>query len=192
MMIRTRSLLAPLALLATLGACVSDDVVGLPAGSSAGSFTVNASTDTQYVSLGDSALVTPTPSASESAAWDLAFFATSVTLNGGSAGPAGVTAVCLCQNAAATGDEVLAMTAESERPDFDAVTSVPAGLTWTTDAFVTHRYYRYNIAGDHRISPTFDVYLLRRGATTYKLQIIGYYGPTGTSRQVSFRWARLD
>ena len=34
--------------------------------------------------------------------WDLAFFATSVMLNGGEAGPAGVVGHCLCRNANAT------------------------------------------------------------------------------------------
>lgn len=334
--------LAPIAALAILtAACATDDVIGITPAASEGSITVDASTSWKYISLADSALVTPTPSARESGAWDIAFFGTNVTLNSGEAGPGGITATCICQNAAATGADVLAMTPESEQSDFDAVTAVPAGLTWqsdvlspaitgwftgsgvsaaadttknwlvrladsssfavvrvkaltsptataagsvtleyrlqpsaaaalgaaqtitvdlatgakrldlntgavttdagawdlqlegftirvnggisgngkggaatTTTAFADHstavttanayridayagvfgsnRYYRYNIAGDHRISPTFDVYLVRRGSVTYKLQITGYYGPTGTARQITFRWARLD
>lgn len=325
---------------ALLGACSTDAVIGVDPTQEAGTFTVNATTGWAFVSLADSSQVTPLPSASESAAWDLAFFGTNVTANGGEAGPGGVSVACLCQNAAATGEEVLAMTAESELADFEAVTTVPAGAdfqtdvlapaitgwftgtgataaadtskSWllrlsdstsfalvrvaevaapsasdagtvtleyrlqaaegealgaiqtldvsaatatrvdlntgstTTDAaawdlsvegftirvnggisgagkagaavnaaefaatttavtsptayrsdvyagtFGSSRYYRYNIAGDHRISPTFDVYLVRRGSTTYKLQVIGYYSATGQARHITFRWAQLD
>lgn len=339
-----RTPLSPVALLAALalGACATDQVAGNADLVTEGTFTVDASTSWRYVNLSDSALVVPSPSASESGAWDIAFNATNVTLNGGEAGPGGITAACICQNAAATGDEVLLMTAESERADFDAVTTVPAGLTWYSDAltpalagwftgagataaadpsrswlvrlrdstgyavvrvasvaapsatsagvvtlefalqpnaaaplgavqslqvdlttpgakrvdlatgalttsatdwdlrlegftirvnggvsgagkggaalntaafeatttavtqanayrtdvyagvFGAHRYYRYNLAGDHRISPSFDVYLLRRGTTTWKVQVVSYYSATGTPRQVTFRWERID
>lgn len=322
-------------------ACATDNVIGVDPGATQGSFTVNASTGWVYVSLADSGLVTPVPSAGESANWDLAFFATNVTTNGGQAGPGGVTAACICQNASASGEQVLAMSPESELPDFDAVTSVPAGTVFVSDVltpaitgwytgsgatavadttkswlvrladsssfalvrvrgingasasnpgivtleyrmqsssaaslgpaqtfdvlatggiqrvdlntgtlsstpsawdiavdgfnirvntgisgpgkggaaantqsfaatttavtaanayrpdayagiFGTNRYFRYNIAGDHRISPTFDVYLIRRGTRTYKLQITSYYSTTGQSRNISFRWAELD
>jgi hypothetical protein len=336
----SRSLSLVAALL--LGACATDGVIGVNETTLQGTFTVNAATAWQYVDLSDSSLVAPLPSANLSAVWDIAFFGTNVTLNGGDAGPGGVTAACICQNATATGEQVLAMTAENQLAAFEAVTSVPAGLEFQSDAltpaitgwhtgtgaavtadpskswlvrtadsaayavvrvigisgasasnagivtlewklqanataplgapqtlavdlttpgakrvdlrsgsltsdaaawdlqlsgfvirvnggisgpgkggaatttvpfadattavtaanayridvyagvFGSQRYYRYNIAGDHRISPTFDVYLVRRGADTYKLQVIGYYGPTGDSRQISFRWARLD
>jgi hypothetical protein len=333
--------LAPSAAL-LLAACATDDVIAPELGSSAGSFTVVATNGWQYVSLADSALVTPTPSANASTAWDIAFFGTNVTLNGGDAGPGGVSAACLCQNLAATNEQVLAMTAESESVDYDTVTAVPAGLSFSSDVltpaitgwfsgagaaaaadttktwllrlddslsfaavrikeiasptatnagsvtlewrlqssaaaaigapqtltvnagtvggarvnintgalttsdtdwdlridgftirvnggisgsgkggaattatafadlttavtaanayridtyagiFGTQRYYRYNILGDHRISPTFDVYFLRRGDDTYKLQVTSYYSATGTARHITFRWAKLD
>ena len=343
-MIRTlRSSLPTLAVAALLplAACVTDDVAGPNDAATAGTFTVDATSQWRYVSFDDSALVSPAPSALESTAWDIAFNATNITLNGGAAGPGGIEAACVCQNAAATGDEVLAMTPESELADFTAVTTVPAGLTFVSDAltpaingwfagtgaavtpeldkawlvrtsdslayavvriaaitnatatsagrvtlefkrqaaneatagavqslevdlatgpksvdlnsgavttsatdwdlrldgftirvnggisgagkggaaasaaslaatataitqanayradvyagiFGTARYYRYNIAGDNRISPSFDVYLVRRGAVTYKLQVTGYYSATGAPRHVSFRWQRLD
>lgn len=325
-----------------LGACATDDVFTPDLSVSEGTFTVVATSNWQYVSLLDSAAVTPTPSATQSDAWDIAFFGTNVTLNGGDAGPGGITAACLCQNAAATGEQVLAMTAESEFADFDTLRTVPAGTSFSSDVlspaiagwftgagataaadtsktwllrlddslsyaavrikaisaptathagsvtiewrlqtssaaalaapqtltvnagtaggayvdlntgtlstsaaawdlrlqgftlrvnggisgngksgaastatafadlttavtnasayridtyagvFGTQRYYRYNIAGDHRISPTFDVYFIRRGSDTYKLQIIGYYSSTGSARHITFRWAKLD
>jgi hypothetical protein len=323
-------------------ACSTDEVVGINPSAREGTFTVVATTAWQYVSLADSSLVTPTPSARENAEWDIAFFATNVTLNGGDAGPGSVSAACICQNAAATGDEVLAMTPENQLAAFEAVTSVPVDAEFQTDVltpaitgwftgigagatadpskswllrlsdsssyalvrvlsntgatatsagtvtlewklqasaaaplgaaqtlqvdlstpgakrvdlntgaitadaaawdlqlegfiirvnggisgsgkagaattatpfadvttavtaanayrsdvyagvFGTNRYYRYNIAGDNRISPSFDVYLIRRGDVTYKLQVIGYYNETGSARHITFRWARLD
>lgn len=309
-----------------------------------GSFTVDASTGWVYVSLSDSATVTPSPSARESEAWDIAFSTTSVTLNGGAAGPGGVTGACICQNADASNDEILAMTAEGEAADFDAVTSVPASVTFVADQltpamtgwftgtgatagpdesrtflvrladgasvakvrvvaienatatsagritleyavqpagsatfgavetitldgtasntaavtadlntnanggsagdwdirlvgwnllvnggvsgpgaagvatstedfqslttatgtppqayrtdvyagiFGTNRWYRYNLAGNNRISPTFDVYLLKRGSSVYKVQITNYYSATDQPRHITFRYARI-
>ncbi|HRN52032.1 MAG TPA: HmuY family protein, partial [Gemmatimonadaceae bacterium] len=327
---------------AAISACATDGVVSPVELQETGSITVIATADWQFVSLADSAIVTPTPSANASAAWDIAFLGTNVTLNGGDAGPGGVTAACLCQNASATNEQVLAMTAESEFTDFDTVSAVPTGLSFSSDVltpaivgwfsgtgdtatadtaktwllrlsdstsfaalrvktiaaptashagsvtleyrlqtssgaplgsaqeltvdagaaggarvdlnsgtttsddaawdlhvqgftirvnggisgsgkggaatestafaelttavtnasayridtyagtFGAQRYYRYNILGDHRISPTFDVYFIRRGADTYKLQVTGYYSVTGAARHITFRWAKLD
>jgi hypothetical protein len=322
-----------------LGAC-TDDVTAPPA-TVAGSFTVDATTGWTYISLADSATVTPTPSANESGAWDIAFFATNVTLNGGAAGPGGITAACLCQNATASNSELLAMTADSEKGDFDLVTSVPAGVQFTSDVltpaisgwyagtgaaatadpaktflvrlsdglsfakvhvtalqsptassagrvtleyavqptataafaaiktivvdltapgaksvdlntgalttsatdwdlrlegftikinggvsgggsagaavatqsfaatttanvavqsyktdvytgvFGAKPFYRYNISGDNRITPTFDVYLIKRGSSVYALQILNYYNSTGQARHITFRYKQI-
>lgn len=337
---RARRILGASVAVLLVTSCSSDDVTAPPE-PVVGSFTVNASAGWTYVSLRDSAVVVPTPSANESPAWDVGFFANNVTLNGGAAGPGGVAAACLCQNANATDAQVLAMTPESERSDFDAVTSVPAGLTFTSDVltpaitgwytgtgaaaaadpaktylvrladslsyakvrvtslqtpsatsagrvtleyglqpsavapmemartitvdlttagaksvdlnigavtssgtdwdlrlegftikvnggvsgsgkgaalpattsfantttavvapqsyrtdvyagvFGANRYYRYNITGDNRISPTFDVYLLTRGTTVYALQILSYYSTTGQARHITFRYKQL-
>lgn len=325
-----------------LAACNSTDVTASRR-DVAGTFTVDATTRFAYVSLADSALVTPTPSATESPAWDIAFFATNVTLNGGQAGPGGVTGSCVCQNSAQnpTAAQWLALTAESEKADFDAVTSVPANATFTADVltpalsgwftgtgtaaaaspdtvyfvrlsdstgvakvhvtqlqgatatsagrvtleyalaqngqtafgatqtttldlttgaksfdfqtgqtttnaaawdlrlegftarvnggvsgagkgaaakitgatfaaatpastspnafridayagvFGRNRFYQYNLGGDNRITPTFDVYLIKRGSAVYKLQITGYYSATGQPRFITFRYAQL-
>jgi hypothetical protein len=338
-----RRLLAflPAAAAALIG-CSSDDVIN-PRPPAEGAFTVDARSNWVFVSLADSAVVTPTTSATESAAWDIAFFATNVTLNGGAAGPGGVTGYCICQNTATnpTAAQWLAMTPESEKGDFDAVTSVPAGATFIADAltpavtgwfsgtgaaavarpdsfyfvrlsdssgvakvrvtqlqnasaanagrvtieyalaangaaafgatqtatldlttgpksfdfntgqvttsatawelrfdgfaarvnggvsgpgkaaaakitsaafaaatpdvtaanayrtdvyagvFGSSRFYQYNLVGDNRITPTFDVYLIKRGSAVYKLQITGYYSATGQPRQVTFRYEQI-
>lgn len=321
-------------------ACSSDDVIAPPPPVE-GTLTVDAAADWAYVDLATGDLVTPTPSANESGAWDVAFNVTSVMLNGGEAGPGGVVGYCVCQNAAATDEQVLDMTAESELAGFEAVTAVPAGVAWTEDALtpaltgwytgagasaaadpsrtflvrlaggdgyaklhitgiegasatapgtvtlewavqpssdaafgptiaqafdvtaegttlidldpsegvpigtgwdlklegwnvslnggpsgagdvgviptgevfedittafvedVSYRtdsytgvfgdspWYRYDIEGDHRISPTFDVYLVKRGTAVYKLQLLDYYGATGNPRQITFRYERI-
>jgi hypothetical protein len=337
--VRATALAAAASLAAS--ACATNDVTAPPP-VAAGAFTVDATTRWVYVSLRDSAIVTPTPSANESGAWDIAFNATNVTLNGGQAGPGGVTGHCICQNSATNPSNAqwLAMTPESERADFEAVTAVPAGAAFTADAltpaitgwytgsgaaavaspdsvylvrlsdssgvakvrvtqlqgasatsagrvtveyalaangattfgaartatldltggarsldlntgqattaadwelrfdgfavrvnggvsgpgkgaaaklagatfatatpngtpanayrtdvyagvFNTSRFYRYNLGGDNRITPSFDVYLVRRGSAVYKLQIVNYYSATGQARFVAFRYQQI-
>jgi hypothetical protein len=332
------------ALLALASACDRAEVTA-PVDLPAGTVTLDASRGWAYLSLAQGGAVTPADPLT-SAGWDVAFNATSVMLNGGQAGPGGVTGYCVCQNAAAnpSTEQLLAFTVESERADFDAVTaaSVPAAtqfvadqLTpaiagWTTgtgtaaraasdkawlvrlrdstgyaklrvvslqnptaaaagrvtleyaaqptataplsavrtlavdvpatggarvdllggaattsatawdlqldgwtmrvnggasgagkgaatpatqafadvgnafagaaNAYRTDTYagvfgqqpwYKYNLRADHRITPTFDVYLVRRGSAVYKLQVVGYYGPAGETRRITVRYAQL-
>jgi hypothetical protein len=302
---------------------------------------VDASTGWAFASIADESLVSVSDPAA-STAWDVGFNATSVMLNGGAAGPAGVTGHCICQNAGASDAEIIAMTAEAELADFDAVgeadipddpksfesealqtaidgwysgtgtgavadtdrawllrlqdgtsyaklrvtsltgptdthagsvtieyavqpsaeaafeatetltldasslvsldlntgSTTPAADEWdlslegftlrlnsgvsgpgaagatpspepfatvTTAAvdsrayqvdafggvFETHPWYKYNLTGENIIHPTFDVYLLKRGAEVYKVQLIDYYSAAGEPRNISFRYARL-
>lgn len=335
---------AALLLLTAVTACGRDEAVIAPFTPVEGAMTVNASAGWSYVSLDDEAVVNPAAPAT-STQWDIAFNASNVMLNGGQAGPGGVTGYCLCQNSAANPDAatVLAYTPASELADFTAVTAAlapsassfvsddlsaafegwyagsgatatpaadrvwlvrlrdgvgyaklrvtsiagasigtpgtvtlefavqptataPLGATrtlavavpatgtarvdlaagaltasatdwdilfdgWTlrlnggvsgtgkvvaavadepfdvlttavtasqayrsdtyAGVFATAPWYRYNLAGDHGISPTFDVYLLKRGSRLYKLQITSYYGPAGESRQVGIRYALI-
>lgn len=326
-----------LAASAILTGCLATDVLAPPA-AIAGTLTADASGGWAYARLDDGTVVQTTPSGSPPPAWDIAFNATTVMLNGGAAGTGGVSGACICQNASATDAAVLAMTTDSERADFDEVTSVLAGVQFsaetlspaisgwfsgtgtaaTADAsktfitrladgnsfakvrvtaiqgatattaglvtieyavqaagsadfggtqaisvstasgaqsvdlnsgtltrsaadwdlrlegfairvnggvsgtgqgaatpgsfsmtsanvfppqafrsdaysgvFATSRWYRYNISGDNRISPTFDVYVLKRGNAFFKLQILSYYDAAGQSRRITFRYAQL-
>lgn len=310
--------------------------------------TVDASASPAYVKLGDPAAPVSVADPATSTEWDLAFFATSVTVNGGAAGPGGVTAYCLCDNADATVAELQAFTPANQLASFDAVASAdvppsssfaadvlnPAISGWFTGSgsaavavparswivrrtaggvllgkfrvtnvsgatassagtitveyaiqpasgapfgavvtrtidmsagpvyldlatgpvsatsawdlrlsgfeirvnggvsgtggvsavvdtsmpfaqitsqyaafappvayradayggvFVTSPWYQYNITGtDNQIWPNFNVYLVRRGETVYKVQVISYYGPTGTSRQITVRSSRVS
>lgn len=183
-----------LALAGTIAGCSRSEIVAPhDTISPVGQFTANASTDWAYVDLstGDTTAQTD---ASTSTNWDIAFKTTSVMLNGGANGPGGVTGYCLCQNATATDDAILAMTPESEEPAFTETTaaSVPTSASvWDPDVFANDPWYKYDLAGDHHISPTFNVYLVKRGATVYKLQLINYYGPAGETRQITVRYSKV-
>jgi hypothetical protein len=109
--------------------------------------------------------------------WDLLIDGFSIRLNGGVSG---------------TGDAAAAAATE----DFaNVTTAVTFGSAYRVDSFSgvfgEFPWYRYNLAGDNRISPTFDVYLIRRGNTTYALQITNYYNQTAQPRFVSFRFRRI-
>lgn len=173
-------------------ACANSEITG-PIPGVAGMTTVNAAQGWQYFSLAEARSVVLDGPATTSTSWDLGFFATNVALNGGSAGPAGVTGYCVCQNASATPSEILAMTTEGEAADYEGVSlsDVPAQSAFSADVFNTKRWYRYNIAGDNRISPTYDVYLIKRDDAYYKLQITGYYSITNAPRHITFRFQRL-
>jgi hypothetical protein len=331
---------------ALAAACSDSDGPAGPETPEVRTLTVDASQGWVFVAFdGDAAEVVEVSDPKTSTDWDMAFQATSVMLNGGAAGPGGVTGYCVCQNADATDAEIVAMTPASELADFEAVTAsdipsdesawesdalapaidgwyrydfathtvsaaaenvwmlrtasgsayakfhvtaiegatkenagrvtvefavqpsagAPFGPTqelvvdvssgpayldletaslvtadaewdlwfegWTirvnggvsgsgkagavlsgmtfdevTDAsgmgalykgdafggvFVAHPWYRYNLQGNHQIWPTYDVYLIRRGDSVYKVQLIGYYGPAGEPRRVTFRYARV-
>ena len=306
---------------------------------------VDASTAWAFVDLAETATPVTVSERSTSMAWDIAFNATRVMLNGGAAGPGGVVGYCVCQNTGATAAQIQALTPESElaafeavstanlptdadawetdaldaaitgwysydvathqvsaAPDnvwkvrgagadpeyakfhvtqiseatragaqvtieyavqpgagealgeiqtavldgrtapvyFDFVTGVSDASNWDiklegfdiringgvsgtggagavkasesfsamTDAsdapaqiyrgdafggvFAAHPWYKYNLDGNHTIFPTYDVFLIKRGAEIYKMQIIGYYDTAGESRRITFRYARLD
>jgi hypothetical protein len=55
--------------------------------------------------------------------------------------------------------------------------------------------FLYNIdpINQNRLSPTFNVYLVRSGSSTYKLQFLSFYNPTsGESGYVTLRYARIQ
>jgi hypothetical protein len=52
--------------------------------------------------------------------------------------------------------------------------------------------YLYNLAGDNRISPTFNIYLVKVGSAVFKVQVIGYYNSTGASGYPTIRYAQIQ
>jgi len=340
-----RRALAGAGLGVTFAAC-SDSTTEPPPPPVTAELTVDASVAPAYVKLGDPSTAVTITDPSASTGWDLAFLATSVTLNGGAAGPGGVTGFCLCANANATVGDLQTMTPANQLAAFEGVTSaqVPSATPFIADAlnpaingwvtgtassasvvstrtwivrrtaggvilakfrvtavsgatlasagnvtveyaiqpsngaafgpvitrtidvsnpvyldlasgpvsatstwdlrlsgyeirvnggvsgtggvgavldesvpfsqltaqyasfapavayrsdsyggvFVTSPWYRYNITGtDNQIWPNFNVYLVRRGDTIFKVQIISYYGPSGTARQITVRSSRV-
>jgi hypothetical protein len=180
-----------LALAAALSiGCNTSDPAG-PAVAQTATITVDASTNTQYVAFTDGAAQTVTVAeAATSTAWDLSIFTTTLAANAN----AGVSAYCICANESASGDAVMAMTAEGQSAAFEAVTAadIPASSSFATDVFTNHRWYRYNITGsDNQIWPVFNVYLVSRGTTVYKVQLINYYSAAGAPRHITFRYAKL-
>jgi HmuY protein len=51
--------------------------------------------------------------------------------------------------------------------------------------------FRYDLKGDQRLTPSFNTYLIRNGARTYKMQVIGYYGTSGAGGFPTIRYARI-
>jgi hypothetical protein len=51
--------------------------------------------------------------------------------------------------------------------------------------------FRYNLAGNQRLHPTFNTYLVKSGDRVYKLQVIDYYSATGTGGFPTIRYARI-
>jgi len=127
---------APAAAGLFFAAACSDSTTEPPPPPVTAEITVDASASPAYVKLGDPASTVSVNDPTTSTAWDMALFATSVTVNGGAAGPGGVTAYCLCANSGATVAELQAMTPANQLAAFEAVTTanVPAAATFIADA----------------------------------------------------------
>lgn len=52
--------------------------------------------------------------------------------------------------------------------------------------------FRYNLAGNQRLHPTFNTYLVKSGTRVYKVQVIDYYNQTGTAGFPTLRYARIQ
>jgi hypothetical protein len=89
-----------------------------------------------------------------------------VTLNGGHAGPGGVSAYCLCQNAAATNAELAAMTPDNQLAVFDSVglSAIPAAASFVTDQLSTAIGGWYTGTGAAATVTGGRAWLLRKGS----------------------------
>lgn len=182
---RSSKLLLALPVLLVLAACDDDDDPVGPGEEDFATLTVAARTDWTYVDLAETASVVQVSDPASSSAWDIGFFATGVMLNGGAAGPADVAGVCLCQNDGATNEQILAMTADGELADFEAVTAanIPTDEdAWTSDALTPALadWWSYNFA-THEVRPVTDNSWIVRtasGNAFVKLRIAGMVGAT--------------
>lgn len=119
---------------------------------------------------------------SATGSWDLQFSGWDIRANGGVSGSGSVSALVDNSTPFAQISAAYAGTAPPNVFKRDAYAGV----------FVSQPWYRYNITGtDNQIWPTYNVYLVKRGAEVYKVQLTGYYNATGTARQIGVRYARL-
>ncbi|MFN8581690.1 MAG: HmuY family protein [Gemmatimonadaceae bacterium] len=116
------------------------------------------------------------------AQWDIAFSGYAIRVNGGVSGGGSVMAVPDNATPFANIDAAYASTAPVQAYRTDEFGGV----------FSSNKWYKYNITGtDNQIWPTFNVYLLKKGTSVYKVQLTGYYGLNGASRQISIRYRKL-
>jgi hypothetical protein len=81
-------------------------------------------------------------------------------------------------------------TAAGDAPSYAAYLSVLTGPVPSAIEDIGGPF-RYDLNGDQRLSPTFNTYLVRNGTKTYKLQVIGYYGSSGSGGFPTLRYARI-
>jgi hypothetical protein len=118
--------------------------------------------------------------------WQLQFRGWSIRANSGVSGP-GTVSIARLDNvefAGLTAPQALAV------PRGQFVRDNQVG-PFSTNGFIGSPW-RYNILGnDNQVWPTFDVYLVRRGSSVWKVQFTSYYGAGAQERQVTIRYARL-
>jgi hypothetical protein len=187
-----RAPLHALTLLILAAACASDELEAPPQQTEE-TLTVDASTDWAYASVLDESIVSVADPATSSE-WDIGFNATRVMLNGGAAGPGGVLGHCICQNSGATDAEVIAMTAEGELPDFDAVSEadIPPETGFESEVLQTAIDGWYGGSGAGAVAESGVAWLLRLqdGASYAKLRVVSLTGPTEAhAGQVTLEYA---
>ena len=52
--------------------------------------------------------------------------------------------------------------------------------------------FLYNLAGDNRLSPTFNIFLVKVGSSVYKLQVVSYYSTTGDAGHPTIRYEKIQ
>lgn len=52
--------------------------------------------------------------------------------------------------------------------------------------------FRYDLAGDRRLNPAYNIYLVKVGTRVYKMQVINYYNESGASGYLTIRSARIQ
>jgi hypothetical protein len=188
-----------LLLIAALGACDEGDPTG-PVQEPFSSLTVDASAGWAFVHLAATASEVQVADPATSSSWDIAFNRSSVMLNGGGAGPGDVEVYCICQNEAATPDQILDMSAAAEAAAFEAVTSahLPADETlWLQDELATaiDGWWSYDMAS-HVVTPVPDrAWKVRtaEGTAYAKLRIAGFVDATqANAGKVTLEFATQD
>lgn len=158
------------AMVASVAACGTDDPVA-PIIPTTASITVDASQGYAYVKLAETPTQVTVSDPVASSAWDLGFFATTVTANGGTAGPGGVSIYCLCANENATTTQLQGFTAANQLAAFEAVTSaqIPAESQFVGDSLAPAISGWFNGVGAAATANPNRTWIVRRGSTAITL-----------------------
>jgi hypothetical protein len=87
------------------------------------------------------------------------------------------------------------VTTAADAPAYGAIISALSGPIANSVFAADHPPFLYNLDpqnAPNRLSPTFNVYLVRSGSSVYKVQFLGYYSATGTPGHVTMRVAKLQ
>lgn len=79
----------------------------------------------------------------------------------------------------------------SDAPEYGAFLSVISGAIPSTVDDASGTLW-YNIEGNNRMWPTFNVFLVRIGTSVYKVQLLDYYDATGASGHPTLRFEQLQ
>jgi hypothetical protein len=159
-----------LLVLAALAACGTDEATA-PITPTTAAITVDASQATAYVKLGTPAQAVTVADAATSSAWDLGFLATTITTNGGAAGPGGVSVYCICGNASVSNAVLQTLNAGNQLAAFEAVTAaqIPPDAQFASDSLSPAIAGWYTGNPGQAAANTTRSWLLRRGTTTVTL-----------------------
>lgn len=151
-----------------------------------GSITVDASASYTYVDLdGDTLAPVAVTTSATSSEWALGFFGTTVTTNGGAAGPGGIEIACICANDGASSAEVMAMTPASELAEFDSVTAgAAATAAFSSDELTTAITGWYAGSGAAATIVAGRSWIVREGSPTAilgKIRILSISGASATA-----------
>jgi len=174
-------LLSGLAALLLLAACENSPTDGRPRTEEAEFLTVtlDGSTGWAFADLDAASPAITVANPGDNADWDIAVNSTNVMLNGGQAGPGGVSGWCLCQNEAATDAQVQAFTEEGNLPAFTAATAAQAPAdpaAWRVDSLTSaiSGWWSYNMTTHTVTADPSKVFYVRtaEGAAFAKLRVV--------------------
>lgn len=131
-------------------------------------------------------LTTGAASTAATGTWDIALQGYTISVNGGSSGSGNVAAVALVPSTFYT--------------SYAAIAAIPIGAAgipaaaFASDgaggAFLQGAPYRYDPVS-HQVYPTYNVYLVKRGASVYKVQIASYYSSAAVFGYLTVRYAKV-
>jgi hypothetical protein len=125
------------------------------------------------------------------AAWDVTFTGYKIFVNGGASGTGGVTVLPIITGTQpyAPFDQVTKALVATV-PPFDGFSADVSGGAFVS-ADKSRKWYRYNLTGNHDITPTFNTYLVKTPAGIFKVQVTSYYNTVGVGNYISIRSAKI-